>query len=682
MKRCAMPWLCLVCLLCLLVGRRAATADELSFADLVHRMVDLERLAHLPQAGERGAMWSSYDRASQFDEPTGKYVKWHANGDGTGLIRREGQSEVIAEMDGPGVIWRIWSARPEQGHVRIEIDGQTAVDMPFAHYFDAAHPPFDYATLGYEASKGWNLYFPIPYQNSCRILAQPGWGRYYQITYATYPSDTKLPALSDATSPESVAALKRIDDIFARRLGTDPRESREGQETHRHKAVDIPAGTSWTVAKLDGPAAITALKIRMDFKDREDQMAALRRLALRITWDDSKRPAVWCPLGDFFGTAPGVNLYRSLPLGMTEDGFYSYWYMPFASSAVVELVNEDETPRTVSAEITTAPLTVPVEKLARFHAKWHRDLTSVPEDRWPDWTVLEAQGRGRFCGMMLHAWNPRGGQCEEVKWCNGHYWWGEGDEKFFVDGERFPSTFGTGTEDYFGYAWCHPALFHRPFHNQTMTENNSGHQSVNRFQIADNVPFQQSFDASLEKYFPNDYPTLYAATAYWYLSADGTDSLGPVPVEQRHGYYVRPPVRYGSYEVIEPVAGRVQIQSMTNWPPHKWQNGNQLWWTQAQPGDKLQLRIPVETTGRYQVRALLTKARDYGIVQLSLDGRKLGEPIDLYNPEVVPTGAIDLGQHDVQAGDRVLTIEIVGTNPRAVKSYMFGLDVLQFDPVE
>jgi hypothetical protein len=678
MNRSGWKWLCL---LCLLVGTHPVAAEELSFADLVRRMVDLERLAHLPQAGEGGAMWSSYDRASQFDQTTGAYVKWYANGDGTGLIRREGQSEVIAEMDGPGVIWRIWSARPEQGHVRIEIDGQTAVDMPFAHYFDAAHPPFDYATLGYEASKGWNLYFPIPYQKSCRILAQPGWGRYYQITYATYPTGTKLPALSDAKSPESVAALKEVDDFFARRLGTDPQGPREGQRTTRHK-VDVAAGTSATVARLDGPAAVTALKVRMDFKDREDQMAALRRLALRITWDDSKRPAVWCPLGDFFGTAPGVNLYRSLPLGMTEDGFYSYWYMPFASSALIEVVNEDQTARTIIAEITTAPLTVPVEKLARFHAKWHRDLASVPEDRWPDWTVLETAGRGRFCGMMLHVWNPRGGQCDEAKWCNGHYWWGEGDEKFFVDGERFPSTFGTGTEDYFGYAWCHPALFHRPFHNQTMTENNAGHQSVNRFQIADNVPFQQSFDAYLEKYFPNEYPTLYAATAYWYLSADGTDSLGPVPVEQRHGYYVRPPVRYGSYEVLEPVAGRVQTQPMSNWKPHKWQDDNQLWWTQAQPGDKLQLRIPVERAGRYRVRALLTKARDYGIVQLSLDGRKLGEPIDLYDPEVVPTGPIDLGQHDLQAGDRVLTIEIVGANPRAAKSYMFGLDVLQFDPVE
>ena len=60
--------------------------------------------------------------------------------------------------------------------------------------------------------------------------------------------------------------------------------------------------------------------------------------------------------------------------------------------------------------------------------------------------MLKTEGRGRFLGVMLHVWNPRGG------------WWGEGDEKFFVDGEKFPSTIGTGSEDYFGYAWCNPTL--------------------------------------------------------------------------------------------------------------------------------------------------------------------------------------------------------------------------------
>ena len=74
----------------------------------------------------------------------------------------------------------------------------------------------------------------------------------------------------------------------------------------------------------------------------------------------------------------------------------------------------------------------------------------MPKDRWPDWIMLRTEGRGRFCGVSLHVWNPRGG------------WWGEGDEKFFVDGEKFPSTFGTGSEDYFGYAWGCPSLFQKP----------------------------------------------------------------------------------------------------------------------------------------------------------------------------------------------------------------------------
>ena len=96
---------------------------------------------------------------------------------------------------------------------------------------------------------------------------------------------------------------------------------------------------------------------------------------------------------------------------------------------------------------------------------------------------------------MLHVWNPRGG------------WWGEGDEKFFVDGEKFPSTIGTGSEDYFGYAWCCPQLFQNAYHNQTHNDgNNSGHVSVNRWHIADNMPFQKSFEGCIEKYYPNDAP--------------------------------------------------------------------------------------------------------------------------------------------------------------------------------
>jgi hypothetical protein len=394
-------------------------------------------------------------------------------------------------------------------------------------------------------------------------------------------------------------------------------------------------------------------------------MAALRRLALRITWDGQPQPAVWCPLGDFFGTAPGVNLYKSLMTGMTKEGFYAYWYQPFAKSAVVEVANDDQVERQLQFEITHAPLERPMDGLGYFHAKWHRDTVELPRDRWPDWIMLQTQGRGRFCGVMLHVWSPRGD------------WWGEGDEKFFVDGEKFPSTFGTGSEDYFGYAWCNPHLFQRPYHAQTMTEGNRGHQSVLRWHVVDNVPFQQSFQGCIEKYFKNDHPTLYACTARWYLAPGGVDPYGPVPVLDRDAYYVKPAPVYAGIRVLGSPPGQLESQGMGAFGSGQWKNDEQLWWTGARPKDKLVLAVPVARRGRYEVLVHLTKARDYGVVRLALDDGKPDEPIDLYNPTVVPSGPISLGSYDLTAGQHKLTVEIVGANPAAEKSYMFGIDRIE-----
>jgi len=77
----------------------------------------------------------------------------------------------------------------------------------------------------------------------------------------------------------------------------------------------------------------------------------------------------------------------------------------------------------------------------------------------------------------------------------------------------------------------------------------------------------------------------------------------------------------------------------------------------------------------------LTKARDYGIVQLYVDGNKAGEPIDLYNPEVISTGPIGLGTWELEKGEHCLEVEIVGANPKAIKAYMFGLDQILAKPV-
>lgn len=646
-----------------------AQKNSYTYADLVGRLVDLEHLAVLPQQGETCAQWSSWDRASKYDQATGKYVRWDANGDGQGIIRREGEQVVMAEMEGPGCIWRTWSALAQKGHVKIYLDGSTepTVDLPFEHYFDGKHAPFNYPLISYRLEdlgcRGQNLYVPIPYQKSCKIVADKGWGNYYHFTYSTFPKGTPVPTFSAELVAKNADALANVDVFFRQQLGTDPAGQRPGQAVER-KTLSVAPGRTVRVAELVGPRAITALRVKMMHKDRPDQIAALRKLVLQITWDGSSKPAVWCPLGDFFGTAPGENLYKSLTTGMTADGYYALWYMPFAESAVVEIKGDDQAARQVELELTHAPLTRPIESLGHFHAKWHRDTAKLSADRWPDWLMLQTEGRGRFCGVMLHVWNPRGG------------WWGEGDEKFFVDGEKFPSTFGTGSEDYFGYAWCHPALFQRAYHCQTMTQNNQGHQSVLRWHITDNVPFHKSFEACIEKYYKTEERgTLYACLPIWYLAPGGSDPYEPLDVDQRHGYWVNSPLMCGGFKILNAPKGNVQTQDLTHFKG-AWKDNDHLWWTHAKPGDKLELAVPVKTAGKYHLRAVMTKARDYGVVQLSLDGQKLGSPIDLYNPSVIPTEPVSLGTHALTAGEHKLTVEIVGHNAKAVPSYMFGLDQL------
>jgi putative membrane-bound dehydrogenase-like protein len=137
-------------------------------------------------------------------------------------------------------------------------------------------------------------------------------------------------------------------------------------------------------------------------------------------------------------------------------------------------------------------------------------------------------------------------------------------------------------------------------------------------------------------------------------------------------------IEAGGFQVLGKPPGVVQTQEMGEFPRGRWQNNDQLWWTGARPGDKLRLLIPILKAGTYQVSAVLTKARDYGIVQLSLDGKKTGQPIDCYNSEVVSTKPIPLGTHRLAAGKHELTVEIVGANPQAVKAYMFGIDCLTF----
>jgi hypothetical protein len=132
-------------------------------------------------------------------------------------------------------------------------------------------------------------------------------------------------------------------------------------------------------------------------------------------------------------------------------------------------------------------------------------------------------------------------------------------------------------------------------------------------------------------------------------------------------------------KVLEVKGGKAKTQGMGGFG-NKWSGGSQLWWTGAQPGSTLTLALPVEKAGKFALKTVLTKARDYGICDIALDGKPALTDFDGYNfPNVVLTDELDLGTHDLSAGEHKLTFTIKGTNPQAVPNYMVGLDYVKLE---
>lgn len=197
--------------------------------------------------------------------------------------------------------------------------------------------------------------------------------------------------------------------------------------------VDLAAGDTLTLAELDGPGAITHLWATTAPEH-------WRSLVLRAYWDDAPAPAVEVPYGDFFCNGWGVYApVASEPIvAAPYGGFTSYWPMPFRTAARLTLENVGATTARVFYQVDVEEGGDRSEDLY-FHAQWGR---SNPLDDLETHTLVDVEGAGHYAGTYL-AWGS-----------NSNGWWGEGEVKFFLDGDiESPSICGTGTEDYFGGAW-------------------------------------------------------------------------------------------------------------------------------------------------------------------------------------------------------------------------------------
>ncbi|MBC8571402.1 DUF2961 domain-containing protein [Zongyangia hominis] len=679
----------------MLMSGSGEVTEKLSYADVVSRMTDLESLAAPARAGEKCWESSAYNKKSKYNETTGHYENWGQNGDeGYDAPRSEDGGYIIAEMEGPGSIVRIWSANPQQGHIKIFIDGDPtpAVDMPFSQLFGSGEFPFNQSELCYDAARGKNCYVPITYNESCKVVLYEGWGMFYQVNYVSYPEDTQVEPFEMPLTSQQQNAIKAVNSVFAGDMSTSPKSYENGNSVTT--TVTVPAGGSVNIFDAIGSGAITGMQVKindLDMEIGEDGVAkdwkSLSDMTISAKWDGESNPSVWTTLGGFFSSITGLNEYESFPMGVLDDGtMYSNWYMPFESGAQLTIGNDGDEDYSITYTVNAAPLDAAKAKdLMRFHAKWVRaeDPPKNGNEMWPDSQFLSITGTGRFVGTSLHIYKAigTGDPTYEPNW-----WWGEGDEKFFVDGEKFPSWFGTGCEDYFGYAWGTWKPFTQAYHSQPFTNGGMfgiGSRLNNRFHVIDSIPFQESFNAYLEKYHRDEYAN-WVFTNFFYLDKNGNDPYGPISLADRTSYYEDPyPAASDFYEgedlkIIESTGMlQAETQNMSGYG-NQWSNNAQFVFKSNNVGDYTKFYINVAEEGDYKLSAAFTKAPDFGIAQHYIDGTAIGGQIDLYGNGVSRTPETELGTTHLTRGLHVFEVRIAGKNG-ASANRLYGLDYLKVE---
>lgn len=289
-----------------------------------------------------------------------------------------------------------------------------------------------------------------------------------------------------------------------------------GQGWKVSPCIEVPAKETVTIAEINGSGAIQHIWITV-------HPTWWRRLVLRIYWDDEPTPSVEVPLGDFFanGWCTRCNI-TSLAIAVNPaGGFNSYWEMPFRQGARITVENLwDEPAGGFFYQITYTLTEVPAD-VGYFHAQWRR---SNPLPYKTVHTLLEGvRGQGQYVGTYL-AWGV-----------NNNGWWGEGEIKFYLDGDQdFPTICGTGTEDYFGGAWNfeHPqgqyGQFSSPYSGMPQVIKPDGLYVSNqrfglyRWHITDPIRFQDDLRVTIQalgwrsggRYLPLQDDI--ASTAFWY----------------------------------------------------------------------------------------------------------------------------------------------------------------------
>lgn len=436
------------------------------------------------------------------DDDAGHYV---AETDTVG--RRE---RVLFEGQGPGVIVRMWSA-DASGTMRVYLDGaaEPVIEGPMERLLSGEVPPFG-PPFAYRdgASSTWVL--PIPFARSARVTTDGGELARFHVVSRRYRRSVEV-------EPFSMEALRRDGCHLERAAARLAAPDREFEDAEREYAPMLPhpvRAARHVFTATPGGSVIRELQIHTAAATPE----ALRRVRLELSFDGVVTATA--PLGDFFGTGPGLDPGTTLPFTVTPDGvLVSRLPMPFRSQAEVALfVQRQHSTRVYTVSAVVAPETWDESRSMYLHADY-RPAEAVAPATPRDLTLARVRGRGVLVGLILFAAST--GEA-----------WVTGDERLYRDTEGGPSWFGTGAADYFG---VDPAarLPRRPLHGVSRADGPGmrGRTVSYRFHTTDRVPFDRDLRLDLEVGL-SDEPLEVGAMTYWYGRSASVSELPVLPFDQ------------------------------------------------------------------------------------------------------------------------------------------------------
>jgi hypothetical protein len=655
---------------------------------LLDEMVSVEESARYPDIPYQCLQVSSYDRSSISPDTPG----WFANNDGFGIERTDtinGRIEkVIFDEPGPGVITRIWiTTIDKRGTWRFYFDGQPEAGfiIPAYDLMKSGIPELGRGLLQPHTSytpegKGGNtLFLPIPYGKNCKITFEDAPGieptpKYYSINYRQYPKGTAVETFSERVVKRAAQKIAETDNLLL-----NPAVNKPTTPVEAHK--QLSAGDSLMMQLPKGSQAIYKLKIQTD-TDKEYYTEIMRNLILQASFDGKQ--TVWVPLSDFSGAGIGGFPVNSWFLASDGAGAISVrWLMPYRQSAEINLINAGE----IEADVKISAYVAPLEwdnRMQYFHASWKQER-SIPLHHDPaddanciDWNFATLHGKGVYKGDVLTLYN------------HSSAWYGEGDEKIWIDNDTFPSHFGTGTEDYYNSSWAPVIPFHTPFGGAPRAdlESSHGYNTFFRTRNLDGIPFNKRLRFDIEMLGWVKGTVDYATTIYWYgdrnavaLSTSGLEEatrklLSPA---EEPTYKISDAIEFEDIaSTAQSPSIRTEVQKTYGFTGGKWSGAAQLTCNEGKPGDYIEFSFDIFGNRAYRIELFATKAIDYGIISFTLNGKKTPVRIDGYNTTVLPTGAISLGSCWPIDGKIRLRIEIEDTNVLTTgQRYMFGLDCIK-----